>query len=184
MGFYITIGILLLIVIFCFYMFIVTLSAQQGRKARLKELKNNGMLTCLTLLHVNGLPIAENLWCEIQSYPDRIEFKSGTTNIALSRNKITDMCIKTDIEIQQQIVSNPGGAIAGAIVFGALGAIICGREKTKTQKKISSYLIITYINNQGKPAYIGFETTNNFSVSKFVEEFKKLNTNSGIQIHL
>lgn len=184
MGFYITMGFSLLIIVFCIYMIIVTSKARKEGKRKLKELRNNGMLTNLTLLHINGLPIAENLWCQIQSYPDRIEFKSGTTSITLERNKITDMCMKTDIEIQKQIVSNPGGAIAGAMVFGPLGAIICGKEKTQTQKKISSYLIITYINNQEEPAYIGFEATNNFYANKLVNEFKELNTTSGIQINL
>lgn len=61
------------------------------------------MLTNLTLLHINGLPIAENLLYQIQYYPDRIEFKSRTTSITLERNKITDMCIKTDVEIQKQL---------------------------------------------------------------------------------
>ena len=184
MAFYIIIGITLLFVFFCFYMFIATSKAQHKRKKQLKELKNNGMLTNLTLLHVSGLPIAENLLCQIYSYPDRIEFKSGTTNITLERSKITDMCIKTDVEIQKQMVSNPGGAIAGAIMFGTLGAIIGGREKSKTKKKISSYLIITYINNQEELTYIGFDATNNFSVGKIVKEFQELNTNPGIHINL
>ena len=82
------------------------------------------------------------------------------------------------------MVSNPGGAIAGAIMFGTLGAIIGGREKSKTKKKISSYLIITYINNQEELTYIGFDATNNFSVGKIVKEFQELNTNPGIHINL
>lgn len=69
----------------------------------------------MSVKHVNGLPIAENLNCEINSYDDRLEFKSGTTNIKLPRNKITDMCIKTDVEIQKQAVSSIGGAIAGGL---------------------------------------------------------------------
>ena len=69
-------------------------------------------------------------------------------------------------------------------MFGTLGAIIGGREKSKTKKKISSYLIITYINNQEELTYIGFDATNNFSVGKIVKEFQELNTNPGIHINL
>lgn len=135
--------------------------------------------------HVNGLPIAENLLCEVFSYPDRIEFKSGTISIKLLRNKITDMCIKTDTEIQNQIVSSVGGAIAGGFMFGTLGAIIGGRAKTKKVKTITKYLIITYKNNQDEIAYIGFDIQNNpLSAEKLVKEFQKLSESSGIEIEL
>lgn len=184
MDFYIAIGILLLLIIFCIYMIVVTSNAKKKQKQKIKELKGNGMLTNGIFSHTSGLPIAEGLWCEMYSYPDRIEFKSGTTNITLARNKITDMCIKTDVEIQQQIVSNPGGAIAGAMAFGAIGAIVGGKSKTKNIKTTTSYLIITFINNQEELSYIIFNSTNNSSAYKFIKEFRELNVTSGAQIEL
>ena len=48
---------------------------------------------------------------------DRYIFTSGTMNFELEKSKITDMCIKTDKEIQQQYVS-----VGGAVLFGPLGA--------------------------------------------------------------
>lgn len=135
--------------------------------------------------HVNGLPLAENTICQISSYPDKIEFKAGTTEINLSRNKITDMCIKTDTEIQKQAVSSVGGAVAGAVMFGALGAVIGGRAKTKKIKNTTQYLIITYLNNQEEISYIGFDATKNIlDANKLVNEFRKLNMTSGIRIDL
>ena len=135
--------------------------------------------------HVNGLPIAEGQLCEVFSYPDRIEFKAGTTNIKLSRERITDMSIVLDTEIQKQVVSSIGGALAGGVMFGTLGTIIGGRAKSKKVKTTTKYLIITYTNKQGGLAYIGFDTKNNPpSANKLVEEFKKLNISSGIQIEL
>ncbi len=53
---------------------------------------------------------------------DRYIFTSGTMNFELEKSKITDMCIKTDKEIQQQYVSSVGGAVGGAVLFGPLGA--------------------------------------------------------------
>jgi hypothetical protein len=93
-----------------------------------KEKKNFEGITIYTAFHhTDGLPIVENMLCEVFSYPDRMDFKAGTTEIKLSKDKITDMCIKTDIEIQQQAVSSVGGAIAGAALFGTLGAVIGGK---------------------------------------------------------
>lgn len=139
----------------------------------------------ISLSHVHGLPLTENALCEIITYPDNIKFKSGTTEINLARNKITDMCFKTDAEIQEQAVSSAGGAVAGAMMFGPLGAMIGGRAKTKKVIKTTQYLIITYLNQQGEISFIGFDSTYNFrSARKLVDEFRKLNTTSGIRIDL
>lgn len=178
MPYFVVIIILLLILIFLFKILIMTFKAQ-------KERKKQGVTVYTTFHHVNGLPIAENLLCEISSYVDRIDFKAGTTNIKLSREKITDMCIKTDTEIQKQAVSSVGGAIAGGVMFGPLGAIIGGRAKDKKVKTTTQYLIITYTGEQGELKYIGFDIKNDFlSANKLIKEFRRLNTNSGAQIEL
>lgn len=118
------------------------------------------------------------------SYPDRIEFKAGTTNIKLSKEKITDMCIKTDIDIQNQVVSSVGGAVGGAMLFGPLGAMIGGRAKTKKVKNVTTYLIITY-SSDNELKYIGFDTVNNpASAIKLVKEFKDSDSTSSMQIEL
>ena len=161
--YFVVIIILLLMVIFSFKMIIVTSKAQ-------KERKKQGVTVYTTFYHVNGLPIAENLLCEILSYSDRIDFKAGTTNIKLPREKITDMCIKTDTEIQKQAVSSVGGAIAGGVMFGPLGAIIGGRAKNKKVKTTTQYLIITYTGEQGELKYIGFDIKNDFlSANKLIK---------------
>lgn len=179
---FIFIFILFILVIFCIRMIIVN---SKARKKNLAELKADGVFIHTAFNHVNGLPIAENLLCEIKSYQDRLEFKAGTTNIKLPREKITDMCIKTDLDIQKQAVSSIGGAIAGGMMFGPLGAIIGGRAKNKEVKTVTQYLIITYTGEQGELKYIGFDINNNsLSATKLIKEFRELNTNSGIQIEL
>ena len=183
--FLIIMAILLLIIIFCIRMAIVTSKAKKQGKVLIKEQQAQGMSIHIFAKHVNGLPIAENLVCQIYSFPDKLEIRSGTTNITLSRNKITDMCIKTDTEIQQQTVSSVGGAVAGAVLFGPLGAVIGGRAKNKTTKTVNHYLIITYTNEQGSLSYIGFDVTASvFKSTKLIKEFHELNTNSGTHIEL
>jgi len=183
--FFIVIGVLTLFIIFCVRMFVVTSKAKKEGKKKMKNLKNQGLSVYAAFHHVNGLPLAENLLCEVFSYPDRIEFKAGTTNIKLAREKITDMCLKFDTEIQNQAVSSIGGAMAGGVMFGTLGAIIGGRAKNKKVKTTTQYLIITYTGEQGELKYIGFDIKNNPpSAAKLVKEFRELNTNSGVQIEL
>lgn len=183
--FFIVIGVLTLFIIFCVRMFVVTSKAKKEGKKENEESKNQGLSVYAAFHHVNGLPLAENLLCEVFSYPDRIEFKAGTTNIKLAREKITDMCLKFDTEIQNQAVSSIGGAIAGGVMFGTLGAIIGGRAKNKKVKTTTQYLIITYTGEQGELKYIGFDIKNNPpSAAKLVKEFRELNTNSGVQIEL
>lgn len=160
-------------------------SANKKKQARKVELQQSGFLQYSAFHHVNGLPIPENLLCEIRSYKDRVEFKAGTTNIKLPREKITDMCLKFDTEIQNQTISSIGGTIAGGVMFGTLGAIIGGRAKNKKMKTTSQYLIITYTGEHGELKYIGFDVKNNpLSAVKLIKEFQELNKNSGIQIDL
>jgi len=74
------------------------------------------------------------------------------------------------VEIQKAIVSNAGGAVAGGMMFGALGALIGGREKEKTIRNVTIYLIITYQGNE-KEEYIAFDVTYDY---KRANEFVKL----------
>ncbi len=69
------------------------------------------------------MPIAQDSDSVIVMEHDFFRIKGGGNEFCLSKNKITDMCLKTDFEIERQYVSSAGGAVAGAIVFGALGAI-------------------------------------------------------------
>jgi len=183
---FIILGIFIFLIIFCIKMLIITLKAKKERKIYIQTLKNQGVSIYAVFQHVHGLPLAESTLCEIFSYADRIEFKANSAVIKLAREKITDMCLKYDTEIQNQTVSSVGGAIVGGVMFGTLGAIIGGRAKNKEVKTTTQYLIITYIGEQGELKYIGFETAYNYSSSavKLVKEFRELNTNSRIQIDL
>lgn len=142
------------------------------KKIQKKEKRNESLNTC-TMKHINGLPIAEDVYCTVQSLEDKFIFSAGTLNFELEKHKITDMCIKTDKEIQQQYVSSVGGAIGGAVLFGPLGAMIGGRAKKKTTKnEVHNYLIITY-QSSNEIKYIGFEIQNSIaSAYKYVRDFR------------
>lgn len=147
-------------------------TAKDKQKKIDKQEKRKEKLKTCTMKHVYGLPIAEDVNCNITLTDDKYIFSSGSMNFELEKSKITDMCIKTDTEIQQQYVSSVGGAVVGGALFGPLGAMIGGRAKKKTVKhEIHNYLIITYQSDEIK--YIGFDT--NFALASahiYVEDFK------------
>jgi hypothetical protein len=129
--------------------------------------------------HVNGLPVAENILCVIYSRPTKYEITANGATFNLDKNKVTDVCLKTDVEIQKQYISS----IGGAVLFGSLGAIVGGRAKKKKTKKTHTYLIFTY-ESDGEIKYIGFDVTNNFNAPKLVNEFRKTSSNNKVEINL
>ena len=155
-----------------------------GRKKGQKDLTNLSIYTAFHL--VSGLPLIEESLCEVFSFPDRLDFRYGKTEITLLKNKITDMMVKTDMEITDMMVSSAGGAISGALLFGAIGAIIGGRAKKKKVKSITNYLIITYQDDsKDELKFIVFDTKNNpASAHKLVKEFQKTSNTPDTKIIL
>lgn len=153
------------------------------KKKRKDERKEKNASLAITLPIFQGLPIAENTLCSILSCPTYYEFNANNTTFKLDKEKVQDVCIKTDREIQKNYVSSVGGAVGGAILFGPLGAIIGGRAKEKKNTTITSYLIFTYQKEQ-EIQYISFNATNSFAALKFVNEFKKNYTNKNSTIEL
>jgi hypothetical protein len=120
-----------------------------------------------------GLPIAEGVLCTVSSYNDKITIEGSGNKFNLDKNKLLDVTIKTNTEIEKSYISSAGGAVGGALLFGPLGAMIGGRTKTKESKIITSYLIFTYDKN-GETQYIAFNINTDFSARKFVDEFQKI----------
>lgn len=176
--------VLLLFIIFCLFMVYYTSHKKSQAKKQLSNLKDEKNASIvITLLHFYGLPIAENIPVQIFSTPNDYEFSGANTSFKLDKNKVTDVTITTDVEIQKNNVSSIGGAVGGAILFGPIGAMIGGRSKEKTSKIVNSYLIFTFLDNN-EIKYIAFNCTNNFQASKFVKEFKQNHTNEKTIINL
>ena len=112
----------------------------QDRAALLEQKKNS----ISGLRHMDGLPLAQGAECLAICKDQSLEISGGGTQFHLDLNKITDAIVKTDVEIQQAYVSSIGGAVAGAALFGTLGAMVGGRAKKKETKTLEHYLIITY----------------------------------------
>lgn len=145
-------------------------------KQKIKENKlalKNYNETHITTKHQSGLPLAIGTICDVGFNDDNFSFYGGGNNFNLSINKITDICLKTDAEIHKQYVSSIGGAVAGAAVFGPLGAIVGGRAKEKKSTTITTYLIITYL-KEGQIDYISFELVDGSNLAqKWINNFNQ-----------
>ena len=115
-------------------------NTKMANKARMKK--------SLVCKHVAGLPLAENAACTVFFEDAGLSIAGGGSDFNVAYDKITDISIKTDVEIQKQYVSSAGGAVGGAMLFGPLGAIVGGRAKQKTSKNIDHYIIVTYLRNE------------------------------------
>lgn len=112
-----------------------------------------------SLILASGLPIASGTSCSVKLNENVMSIESSGTVFNISIDKITDISIKTDREIQtaQHYVSSSGGAIAGALMFGIPGALVGGRAKKKktTTVTYSHFMIVTY-KKDDTVAYVAF----------------------------
>ena len=122
--------------------------------------------------------------CNVQCFEEKYIFNINGATFNLEKSKVTDVCMKTDVEIHNQYVSSAGGAVAGALLFGPLGAMIGGRTKEKKNKVVSTYLIFTYIKDDSL-TYICFDVSNYIVQSgKLVDEFKMYSNKGKLNIEL
>ena len=140
------------------------------RKEKAKEIKDLRHRTILGK-HQAGLPLPQDSYCTILIEDSCFKITGGGNEFRLDKGKITEMCVKTDVEIQRQYVSSSGGAVAGAMVFGALGAIVGGRVKEKTNRTYTYYLIFTYRSND-EINYVSFEIDSVYKAGKWCREIQ------------
>lgn len=114
------------------------LSNRQPQKQ--KELHNqyyDNKDICI-MKHVNGLPLADYIDCNIILRDDRFVFSSGGMHFELEISKIQDICIKTEAALQGQQDAFVNGSSPQSIP----------RNTDHTIEK--NYLIITYLSTELK----------------------------------
>ena len=169
--------VILLFIVFCLYMAVKSSKEMKNAKKRVKDLKaqrNASAYGCLQTVY--GLPFAEGTYCDILSCGDHYEFIANGTTVNLEKAKVTDVSIKTDVDVQKQYVSSAGGAVAGAMIAGPLGAMVGGRAKKKETRTYTRYLIFTYVSD-GEVKYITFsEFGNSKDILKDYKAYSQSNT--------
>ena len=113
------------------------------QKAARKELQKRS----LPALHLSGLPLPDSSYCRIifEEYGLTIMTEDEyRKQFSLAYNKIIDFQLSFKKNEENTMVSNPGGAIAGALLMGAPGAMLGGRAKKKKVITVEYFLVITY----------------------------------------
>ena len=81
-----------------------------------------------------------------------------------------------------------GGAIAGGMIFGPLGAVMGGGSSLRTISNRSKFLVFTYMpdrENETETQYILFNVTGKgIEAGKFARKFRRLKQNPNIRIDL
>ncbi len=149
----------------------------QERSLKSKERMYRNMKYKLTF--VAGLPLMQGAMCKVLSTDDKIIINGQGTTFELKKEKITSITIETNITKQTQAISSAGGALAGAMAFGVVGAAIGGRAKAKDIKISRSYIVITYFDSKDNVKYIIFDYK--LQGTSLVKEFQTFNQSGAKQ---
>lgn len=123
--------------------------------------------------------------CKAKYNRNRIVFSASGQEFTLESSKMIDVSIMNPTEIQKQYVSSIGGALAGAVLLGPLGAILGGSASQKTLRNKRKYLIFTYLACDEETKYIVFDVTTNPAVgSRIKSTYRFLKKNETRKIEL
>lgn len=148
----------------------------QNREKALKSKEKMYRKMKYKLTFVSGLPLIEGALCKVVSTNDKIIIEGQGTSFELKKEKITSITIEKNITKHTQAVSSAGGALAGAMAFGVVGAAIGGRTTARNIKSLKHYIVITYCDSEDNVKYIIFDHNNKGTY--LVEDFKTFNKNN------
>ena len=126
-------------------------------------------------VHIEGLPIRSGARCTVLTTTQRIAIKAQGATFIIDKSQILDISIQKDVEQLHQRVSSIGGAIAGGVLFGTIGAVVGGRAKVKKIKVKRKVFVITY-NKDASIQYVAFQYAP--KAIDLVKEFKANNKNT------
>ena len=131
------------------------------------------------LTFVSGLPLMQGAVCKVVSTFDKIIIDGQGTTFELKKEKISSITIEKNITKHTQAVSSAGGALAGAMAFGVVGAAIGGTATAKDFKLKKRYIVITYFDSEENVKYIIFDYNNNGAF--LVKDFELFNKDSVVK---
>lgn len=137
--------------------------------------------------HAGGLNLPPDTPCTVSYFPDRLVIYAMGQDFTLGHSRIVSVSTRTAADIQKQYVSSAGGAVAGAMMLGPLGALIGGRTKAKYTRTETRFLIFAYRGkDDGKELdYIILEYSPfNLSVRRFLRAYREQNAGPAIHIDL
>jgi len=122
--------------------------------------------------------------CKAAYNKDGITFTASGQEFTLDSAKMLDVSVMTAKQIQQQYVSSAGGAIAGALLLGPLGAVLGGSVSKRKITSKSRYLVISYLSGE-EVKYIVFDvTTDAFTGNHIASVFRFLKKSGTMKVEL
>lgn len=137
------------------------------------ELKQSSFLA----KHISGLPLHEGIECRVIFKDDGIVIKAekgGSQQFRLAYNKIVDFQIPCKKNVQNTMVSSAGGAVAGAMLFGAPGAMVGGRARRQEIVKFEYSFIVTYKKDDDLADLYFHLDNGNLNAVNLVKKYKHL----------
>ena len=126
---------------------------------------------------VGGLPVPTGAKCSLYLRSNEIYGKVAGVEFSIPQDRIISVMVDKSKEIQKQLVSSVGGAVAGGFMFGTLGAAIGGRAKSKNVVSKKTFLSIVYNSKDGEIKNIVLEPNQN-EIYNLKTRLKAFNVNN------
>ena len=136
--------------------------------------------------HLAGLNLPDNIKCKVYCLRSRIVIEALGQEYSLPVERIVDVSTMSKTDVQKQYVSDAGGAVAGGMAMGPIGAMLGGGVREKTILNVSKFLVFTYMGNNGERVkYIVFNAKERMKAAKqFTDAFKSLKKRQKVKIDL
>ena len=124
--------------------------------------------------HISGLPLIQGVNCSLTFEEDNITIKThekNSTQFRLAYDKIVNLQAQSSTSLDSALVSSAGGAVGGAMLFGAPGAIIGGRVKQKDIRTVKYFFVVTYKKDDALE-YINFIIYEYSRANKLIEKYR------------
>lgn len=136
------------------------------------------------LEHTGGLPLPAGVACRVYCDDFQAVFSASGQDFTLSTNALLDVSIMTATDIQRQYVSSIGGAIAGGMLLGPLGAALGGSASVRKIKTTSRFLVFAYASEDGTKYFI-FDVTKRLSAGRtIVRKYACLKKRGNVRVDL
>ena len=133
---------------------------------------------------IGGLNLPEGALCMAIALRSRVVFTAFGQEYSLPADKIISASVMTKRQIQRQYVSSAGGAVAGAMLLGPVGALIGGAAGQRSIRSSTKYLIFTYQDGE-EIKYIVFDATGKGSLAnRFKRRYKERRQMETVKIDL
>lgn len=97
---------------------------------------------------IEGLEVSVKSSCNVTLTRDELIISCVGIDYNLSRSRILGAALKMANELTGAVSANIGGAVAGGLLFGGVGAIVGGMSSSERENR--RYLIVNYLDKQNE----------------------------------